>query len=362
MGQGPLSGIRLIELDAIGPVPLAGMILAGMGADVVQVGRRDEAPWGDIGGSVLHRGKTRIRLDLKDPQDRALLFELVERADGLIEGLRPGVMERLGIGPEACAQRNPRLVYARVTGWGQDGPLAQAPGHDINYLAMTGALHAIGTEEGPPAIPLNLIGDYAGGSMFAVAGLLAALLGAARSGKGEVIDVAMVDGVANLLALFQALIAEGDWTDRRGANLLDGGTPFYRCYRCADGEHVAVGALEPRFFARLLAGLDLPGDRFAQHDRAGWPAMAEAFAARFAERPRDEWARRFRGTDACVVPVLSLSEAMVHPDHEARSLFVEPGGIRQAAPAPRFQRQPGAIGATVATTAADALRRWERRD
>jgi alpha-methylacyl-CoA racemase len=357
---GPLVGVRIVEIDAIGPVPLACAILAGLGADIVRVARKGGGTWGEVGGAVLHRGRTRIELDLKDAADRDALLDLVDRADALIEGFRPGVMERLGIGPGACLERNPRLVFARVTGWGQDGPLADRAGHDINYIALTGALHAIGEKDAPPTVPLNIIGDYAGGSMFAALGLVAAILSARTSGRGQVVDVAMVDGVASLLGLFHAFLGNGLWRDERGANLLDGAAPFYRCYACADGNHVAVGALEPQFFAALLDGLGVSPDRFVQHDRDDWPAMERAFSAAFATRSRDEWEARFAGTDACVTPVLSLGEAYGHPANVARDVFVATGGILHGAPAPRFSATPGQGGEARAMSVAEAIAAWAR--
>lgn len=358
MGQGPLAGVRLIEMDAIGPVPLAGMILSGLGADIVRIARAGSGVWADVGGAVLHRGRDQVVLDLKRDGDRQRLLDLVARADGLIEGARPGVMERLGVGPEVCLARNPRLVFARVTGWGQEGPLARTAGHDINYIAMTGALHAIGAEGAPPTVPLNLIGDYAGGTMFAALGIVSALLAAKGSGAGQVVDVAMVDGVANLLAMFHAFLATGSWVDRPASNLLDGAMPFYRCYMCRDGGAVAVGALEPQFFAELVRLLGFLPDRFAQHDRAGWPDMERAFTERFATRTRDEWAEALLGTDACVAPVLSLHEAMAHPVNVERRVFAAHGGVTQPMPAPRFSGTPGAIGVAREIGIDDAIAAW----
>jgi len=341
---GPLAGIRLVELDAIGPVPLACMVLADMGAEIVRLARppRADAVWDDVGGDILHRSRSVAYLDLKAPRDRDLALDLIARADGLVEGARPGVMERLGLGPELCLGRNPRLVYARMTGWGQTGPLAPRAGHDLNYIALTGALHAIGTAQGPPPVPLNLIGDYGGGAMFMVAGLLAAILSAQRTGQGQVVDVAMTDGVATLMSLFYAFLPSGRWVDRPGANLLDGAAPFYRCYACADGRHVAVGALEPQFFGALLDGLSIPRNRYVQHDRASWPAMEAGFAAVFITRPRDTWAAVFDGTDACVTPVLTPDEAAAYPHLVARGAFTVPDGAPQPMPAPKFSRTPGA--------------------
>jgi alpha-methylacyl-CoA racemase len=334
--SGPLAGVRIVEFDAIGPVPLACMILADMGAEVVRLARRSGGAWAEVGGAVLNRGRPHASVDLKSPADIEQVLALIDRADALIEGSRPGVMERLGLGPEVCRARNPRLVYARMTGWGQTGPLAQRAGHDINYIALTGALHAMGAADAPPPVPLNLVGDYGGGAMFAVAGLLAAVIGARTTGQGQVVDVAMTDGVAALTAMFHGLAAQGLWNERRGANLLDGSRPFYRCYACADGRYVAVGALEPQFFAALLAGLGIPANRFSQYDPSGWAEMEATFAACFATRARDQWEEVFAATDACVSPVLSFPEATVHPHNAARATFLEAGGVVQPAPAPRF--------------------------
>ena len=364
MTHGPLSGIRLIEMDAIGPVPVAGMILSGLGAEIIRIGRAGgQGAYSDVGESVIMRGRTTVTLDLKSPQDRDSLLSLVAHADGLMEGARPGVMERLGLGPEDCLARNPRLVYARMTGWGQQGPLSLTAGHDINYIAMTGALHAIGKPEDVPPVPLNLIGDYAGGTMFLALGVVSALLNARATGKGQVVDVAMVDGVANLLGIFQAFLSTGLWQDKRGANLLDGAAPFYRCYACKKddqgvGGYVAVGPLEPQFFTQLLAGLDIPATRYQQNDRSCWPAMEADFAQTFLTRTRAQWEERFAGTDACVSPVLSMREAMAHPANVARGVFLDHNGVPQAAPAPRFSGTPGAVGPSLTLSAAEALAAW----
>ncbi len=336
--SGPLNGLRLVEMDAIGPVPLAAMLLADMGADILRLARpaRAGAAWDDVGGDILHRGRAVAYLDLKAPADRDRALDIIGRADGLIEGFRPGVMERLGLGPDVCLARNPALVFGRMTGWGQHGPMAARAGHDINYIALTGALHAIGPADGPPAVPLNLVGDYGGGAMFLAVGMLAGLLAAQRTGTGQVVDAAMTDGTAALMSLFYAFLPSGRWVDRPGANLLDGSAPFYRCYACADGGHVAVGALEPQFFALLLDGLGIPRDRYVQTDQACWPAMQQDFVAAFALRTRDAWGAVFDGTDACVTPVLSMVEAPSHPHNRARSTFLDRHGIAQPAPAPRF--------------------------
>ncbi len=340
---GPLVGLRVIELAGIGPGPHAAMLLADLGADVIRVERPSEgkqilqlAPTVD---DQMLRGRRSIILDLKDPAGRETMLRLVERADVLIEGLRPGVTERLGIGPADCHARNPRLVYSRITGWGQDGPLADQAGHDITYIALTGTLHAIGTAGGKPVPPLNLVGDFGGGSMFLVLGVLAALWERDRSGAGQVVDAAMVDGVSALAQMFWSLRACGLWSDERGANLLDSGTPFYDTYACADGRYVAVGALEPQFYAALLEGLGLIGDDLpAQLDPAGWPVLRQRFTEVFATRSRDEWVAVFDGTDACVAPVLSFAEVPTHPHIAARGTVITVDGVPQAAPAPRFSR------------------------
>lgn len=359
--QGPLAGIRIVEIDAIGPVPLAAMLLADMGAEVIRIARPPSTgagAWDDVGGDVLHRSRDVAYLNLKDQGDRDALLDLIGRADALIEGYRPGVMERLGIGPDVCLARNPRLVFGRMTGWGQTGPLALRAGHDLNYLAITGALHAMGDSEGPPPVPLNLVGDYGGGAMFLIAGLLAAILSAKATGRGQVVDAAITDGVPALMSLFYAWTPKGLWQDRPAANLLDGAAPFYRCYRCADGRDVAVGCLEPQFFAQMVQGLGLADRGYAQDDRAGWPAMEADFAAAFAARPRDHWAELFAETDACVAPVLSLAEAPHHPHNRARGSFVERNGSAQPAPAPKMSGTPPAITDPGETTIAAAIGRW----
>jgi alpha-methylacyl-CoA racemase len=337
--MGPLQGTRILELASIGPGPFCAMLLADLGAEVLAV---DRPATGAAGWPALFgRGRRRVTVDLKHPDGPGVVLDLVAGADALVEGFRPGVAERLGIGPEACLARNPRLVYGRVTGWGQDGPLARAAGHDIDYIAVAGALHPVGPADGPPVPPLNLLGDFGGGGMLLALGVVAALLEAARSGQGQVVDAAMVDGAALLTAQLHELLAAGRWTDRRGANLLDGAAPFYAVYETADGRHLAVGALEPQFWAELLhrVGLD-PDDLPAQHDRTGWPVLRRRLAERFRTRTRDEWCALLEGTDACVAPVLSLLEAPAHPHNQARATFVEVAGVTQPAPAPRFGRTP----------------------
>lgn len=358
--KGPLAGCRIVEFDAIGPVPLAGMILADMGADIIRIGRPGSGAMAEMPGNiVLQRGRQTVELNLKDEAQRDQTMDLIARADAVLEGQRPGVMERLGLGPEDCLAHNPRIVYGRMTGWGQDGPLAQSAGHDIGYIAITGALGSIGRKDAPPPPPLNLVGDYGGGTMFLIAGVLAAILSARETGQGQVVDAAMTDGAAILMSMFYAFHAGGMWKAEREANLLDGGTPWYRCYETADGGYVAVGAIEPQFYAELLAKLELAPEDFPQGDRQGWPKMAEAFAAKFASRTRDEWAAHFEGSDACVAPVLSIAEAPAHPHNTARQTFAEHRGIMQPMPAPRFSETPAAIGEANGTISVeDALGRW----
>ncbi|MDG9706404.1 CaiB/BaiF CoA-transferase family protein [Streptomyces sp. DH37] len=337
--MGPLRGLRIVEIAAIGPAPFACMMLADLGADVVRVDRADGArSFGDW-HRVLDRGRRSVALDLKSPRAVEALLRLVEGADVLVEGFRPGVAERLGIGPERCAEVNPGLVYARMTGWGQRGPLASAPGHDINYIALSGALHAIGPADGPPVPPVNLLGDFAGGGLLLVCGILAALHERRTSGLGQVVDAAIVDGTAATLGMLMGMAAAGRWSDERGRNLLDGGAPFYGVYRCSDHRHVAVGALEERFFSALLEGLGLDAEEFGDRfDPRNWPRLRERLAARFATRTRDEWAARFSDSEACVSPVLTVSEAAAHPHHRARGTYLADGGAWQPAPAPRFAR------------------------
>jgi alpha-methylacyl-CoA racemase len=334
--MGPLDGVRIVELAAIGPVPFAGMLLADLGADVVRVDRvRSDRPIEPH--RVLDRGRRSVALDLKDPRAVEVVLRMAERSDVLIEGFRPGVAERLGVGPAPCRARNPRLVYGRMTGWGQDGPLAGEPGHDINYLALSGALDAIGPAGGPPVPPLNLLGDFAGGGLLLVTGVLAALHERERTGAGQVVDAAIVDGVAGMLAMLLGMTAAGQWRPERGTNILDGGAPFYGVYACADGRYVAVGAIEEPFYRALLRGLDLhPSSVPDRSDPSNWPALRRLFAERFAARARDEWAAAFAGTDACVTPVLTLAEAAAHPHQVARGTY-RGGG---PAPAPRFSAGP----------------------
>ncbi|AXI81722.1 CoA transferase [Peterkaempfera bronchialis] len=334
----------MVELAGLGPAPFAAMLLADLGADVVRVDRPGPAPLGvDPARDVTNRNKRSVLLDLKSPEGPGLLLDLVERADVLVEGYRPGVAERLGVGPAACLARNPRLVYGRMTGWGQDGPLAARAGHDIGYIATAGALGLIGPPEGPPAVPANLLGDYAGGSLYLVVGVLAALHHARTTGTGQVVDAAIVDGTAHLGAMLWGMLGAGVWQDRRGVNLLDGGCPYYAVYATADRGWMAVGALEPQFYAEFAALLELGEDAPDRGDLTRWPELRDLIAARFATRTRAEWTDLFEGTDACVAPVLSLREAAAHPHLRARGTFAEAAGLLQPAPAPRFSATPGTL-------------------
>ncbi|MGW7065363.1 CaiB/BaiF CoA transferase family protein [Streptomyces sp. NPDC054855] len=361
--HGPLAGVRVVELAGIGPGPFAAMLLADLGADVVRVDR----PGG--GGlainpeyDVTNRNKRSVIVDLKAADGADRVLDLVDRADVLIEGYRPGVAERLGVGPDACHARNPKLVYGRMTGWGQEGPLAQRAGHDIAYIAITGTLGMIGNPGEPPTVPANLVGDYAGGSLYLVVGILAALHHARATGAGQVVDAAIVDGTAHLTSMIHGMLAAGGWQDRRGANLLDGGCPFYGNYETADGGHMAVGALEQQFYDEFIALLGLTGEAPARGDLARWGELRDAVAARFKSRTREEWTAVFEGSDACVAPVLSLREAPAHPHLAARGTFVDHGGITQPAPAPRFSTTPTDIRSGPAQPGADTeavARDWD---
>ncbi|MEU3759946.1 CaiB/BaiF CoA transferase family protein [Streptomyces albogriseolus] len=352
--DGPLTGVRVVELAGIGPGPFAAMLLADLGADVVRVDRPGGPGLGiDPARDVTNRNKRSVVVDLKAPDGAARVLDLAERADILIEGYRPGVAERLGVGPEDCRARNPRLVYGRMTGWGQDGPLADRAGHDIGYIAVTGALGMTGEPGRPPVAPANLLGDYAGGSLYLVVGVLAALHHARATGTGQVVDAAIVDGTAHLTSMIHGMLAAGVWQDRRGANLLDGGCPYYGTYATADGGHMAVGALEPRFYAEFLRLLDLTDLAGAHADVTRWPELRTRVAERFASRTRDAWTAVFEGTDACVAPVLSLREAPHHPHLAARSTFTDHAGITQPAPAPRFSATPATVRTGPARPGAD---------
>jgi len=344
----------VIEIAGLGPGPFAAMLLADMGAEVLRVDRPGGGLFGGTGGpaDLMNRGKRSICVDLKKAGGLDTVLRLVDGADAMLEGFRPGVAEKLGIGPEVCLGRNPRLVYGRMTGWGQEGPLARTAGHDINYIALTGALHAMGRRGERPAIPLNLVGDFGGGGLVLAFGLVCAMLEAKSSGRGQVVDAAMVDGASVLMASIYGANQAGFWSDERGTHLLDSGAPFYEVYETADGKWVAVGAIEPQFYAALLAGLGLAGEALPdQMDQAAWPQMKERFARIFATRTRDEWCRVFEGSDACFAPVLGMGEAHEHPHNALRQTFVEIHGARQPRPAPRFsrteatiERPPAAVG------------------
>jgi alpha-methylacyl-CoA racemase len=339
---GPLRGFRIVEMGGIGPTPFAGGLLGDLGADVVRI---DRIP--DTGAEsdtqrrfdFYNRNKRSIALDLKKPVAVATVLKLLAKADALIEGFRPGVMERLGLGPEVCHKANPGLVYARMTGWGQNGPIAQEAGHDINYLALTGALHAVGDADRPPPPPLNLVADLGGGALYLAVGVLAAATEARKSGQGQTIDVAMIDGVTHLMSMFQAFRQQGSWTEERADNIVDGGAPFYRCYATLDGKYVAVGAIEPHFYASLLAVMKLEQTTLPdQNDRLAWPSMRERFAGVFREHTRDEWVALAAGRDACLSPVLTIDEAPEHPQMRAREVYSAFDGLRHPSPAPRFDR------------------------
>jgi alpha-methylacyl-CoA racemase len=364
--RGPLTGLKVIELAGLGPGPYAAMLLADMGAEVVRV----ERPGEGVSGipplqDVIRRGRKSIVLDLRTPEGARAVLDLVTRADVLIEGFRPGVTERLGLGPEDCWAVNGRLVYGRITGWGQDGPLSSTAGHDIGYIALTGALGAIGRPGQTPVPPLNLVGDFGGGSTFLVMGILAALWEAERSGRGQVVDAAIVDGASSLTALLHGMMAADLWTDRRGANLLDGGQPWYDTYQTSDGAYMAVGALEPKFYAEFVALLGISDADTSRDDPATWPRLRAAIAEAFAARTRAEWTAVFEGTDACVAPVLSLTEAPTHPYLAARETFIDVGGVIQPAPAPRFSRTGSArpeAPAPVGAHTAEVLDSWGVRN
>ncbi|MFI1014944.1 CaiB/BaiF CoA transferase family protein [Streptomyces sp. NPDC020965] len=353
--NGPLTGVRVVELAGIGPGPFAAMTLADLGADVVRIDRPGGAGLAiDPAYDLTNRNKRSVLIDLKAPDGPARVLDLVERADILIEGYRPGVAERIGVGPDVCLARNPRLVYGRMTGWGQQGPLADRAGHDVGYLAVTGTLGMIGKPDEPPTVPANLVGDYAGGSLYLVIGVLAALQHArSEGGAGQVVDAAIVDGAAHLATMIHGMMAAGGWQDRRGANLLDGGCPFYGCYETSDGEYMAVGALEQRFYDEFTELLGFGDEAPARKEFDRWDELRAAVAARFLTRTRAEWTAVFDGSDACVAPVLSLREAPAHPHLAARATFVDHGGITQPAPAPRFSATPGAVRTGPAMPGAD---------
>jgi alpha-methylacyl-CoA racemase len=353
--MGPLQGVRVIEIASLAPAPFACMMLSDLGADVIRVDRTSGVG-GEAAIDPLGRGRRSVALNLKDPAGVGVLLRLVETADVLVEGFRPGVTERLGFGPGVCLERNPRLVYGRMTGWGQEGPMSGMAGHDINYIAVAGALDPVGRAGERPLPPLNLVGDFGGGGMLLAVGVLAALYERSRSGRGQVVDAAMVDGAALLTSFIHGMRGQGLWEDARGTNLLDSGAPFYDTYETADGLFMSVGALEPQFYAALLCGLGLADDDLpAQTDRGRWPELRARFTEVFKRRTRDEWTEVFAGTDACVAPVLGLGEAPAHPHATARTAFVDLGGLTQPAPAPRFDRTPAA-------TPAPAVRVGEHTD
>jgi alpha-methylacyl-CoA racemase len=361
--MGPLKGYRIVEIAGIGPGPFACMMLADMGADVIRL----ERPTGargvdDIPANVLNRSRRSVGIDLKHPDAVELTLRLVEGADALIEGFRPGVAERLGIGPDACLARNPRLVYGRMTGWGQDGPYASMAGHDINYIALAGALAHFGRPGETPVPPINMVADFGGGGMLMAFGVVCALLEATSSGQGQVVDAAMVDGSATLMAMVHGLHAMGFWDLERGRNIIDGGAHFYDAYETADGQYVSIGSIEPQFYAELLRITGLDGEDLpAQMDRSQWPALKERVAALFKQKTRAEWCELMEGTDVCFAPVLTLEEAPRHPHNVARKTFVEVAGVTQPAPSPRFSRTPGEISRPPSAPAADtdeALTDW----
>jgi alpha-methylacyl-CoA racemase len=339
--MGPLAGIKVLEFESIGPAPFAGMLLADMGADVLVIDRPEGTDLGlerERWYDTMMRGKRSVTLDLKKTTSKEAIYSLAEKADALIEGMRPGVMERLGVGPQELLKINPKLVYGRMTGWGQSGPLAPRAGHDINYIALTGILNAIGRKGEAPLPPLNLVGDFGGGGMLLGFGVACGLIEAARSGKGQVIDAAMVEGASLLAVMFAGFLGAGSWSDSRGSNILDTGAPWYNVYETKDGKYVSIGAIEERFYKELLTRLALAEKDFPQNDRAKWPLHKAAFATAFKAKTRDEWVKVFEGSDACFAPVLSWSEAPRHPHNRARSAFVSVKRVEQPAPAPRFSR------------------------
>ncbi|HPI49909.1 MAG TPA: CaiB/BaiF CoA-transferase family protein [Hyphomonadaceae bacterium] len=358
MAQGPLVGVKVVEFAGIGPGPFCGMLLADMGADVVRIDRAEGRGFPDL----ANRGKRSIALDLKKAEGVEAALSLIDQADALLEGFRPGVMERLGVGPDVALKRNPKLVYGRMTGWGQTGPWSSMAGHDIDYIALTGALHTMGRKGEPPAPPLNLVGDFGGGALYLAMGLLAGIIEARTSGKGQVVDCAMIDGAASLMTMFYGMKAAGMWSPERDSNLLDGGAHFYDTYECADGQWLAIGSIEPQFHALLVKGLGLPDDAFGSYmDRTKWPEFSRRLAEIVKTKSRDDWMKVFDGTDACVAPVLSMDEAPGHPHNAARSTFVEAFGMVQPGPAPRFSRTAGAVNGPPALAgkhSTDVLSSW----
>jgi alpha-methylacyl-CoA racemase len=359
--MGPLSHLKIVEFAGIGPGPMAAMLLADLGADVLRL-ERIQGPSIRLRSGVLNRSRRSVAIDLKQPDGVETALKLLEQADALIEGFRPGVMERLGLGPDVCLARNPKLVYGRMTGWGQEGPLAHAAGHDINYIALTGALNAIGTKEGPPSPPLNLVGDFGGGALYLAFGLVCGILEAVQSGKGQVLDVAMVDGAASLMTSIYGSRSIGAWKDDRQSNQTDGGAHYYGAYETKDGKFISIASIEPQFYAELLERLGLDGaDLPEQLDREHWPDLKGKLEALFKTRTRDEWCEILEGTDVCFAPVLSMAEAPDHPHMKARGAFVEVGGVVQPAPAPRFSRTPAEVSAPPPSPGQDtaaALKDW----
>jgi len=353
--HGPLAGVRIVEFDSNANVPLTGMLLADLGCDVVRI--RRPGPDGGAVVPLIYRGRSEIMLDLNEPDARAQALELIALADGVVEGFAPGTLDSIGLGPARCLAANPRLVYGRMSGWGQTGPLSTSAGNDINHLALTGALHAIGTAAAPVP-PLGMVSEFSGGALFMVLGLVSGILASQATGRGQVIDGAQSEGVAVMMTLYYSLFGAGRWADRRAANLTDGGAPFYRCYACRDGRHVAVGALEPAEFTSLCQGLKIRQSRFQQYDRRGWDEMAAAFADIFATRTRDDWAEHFLDRGACVTPVLSLAEAPNHPHNRARASFGTPLGPLQPMPAPRFSETPLQVVPQEEASVHEVLARW----
>lgn len=344
---GPLAGLKVIEFAGLGPAPLAGQLLADQGMEVLVIDRKSGETFDQ---DPNRRGKRSIAINLKSPEGLELAKELISQADVLSEGFRPGVMERLGLGPDECMKINPRLIYARMTGWGQEGPLSSTSGHDLNYLATTGALFAMGRDDQPPSPPLNLVADYGGGTMFLIFGILSAVIERHKSGLGQIVDAAMVDGVVAMMGMLHGHLARGMWENNRASNRLDGAAPYYRCYRCKDGKFIAVGCLEPQFFAEFVRLAKLPEEFLSfQRDKNHWPEMIGAFTNRILEKSRDEWELVFEGSDGCVAPVLDWVEAPNHPHHQHRNTYIELNGVTQTAPAPRFSRSiAGAPGNQVA--------------
>jgi alpha-methylacyl-CoA racemase len=366
--MGPLEGVKIVELAGIGPAPFCAMLLSDMGAEIIRVDRaasvgQDVGREGeDARFGLMQRGRRNIAVDLKNPDGVAAVLRLIDQADGLIEGFRPGVMERLGLGPDVCLKRNPKLVFGRMTGWGQDGPIAHTAGHDINYIALSGALYCIGPMGGPPVPPLNLVGDFGGGALYLAMGMLAGVISARTTGKGQVIDCSMVEGAASLMMMMYGALAAGAWNETRASNRTDGGAPYYRVYETKEGEHVAIGSIEPQFYAQLLQHTGLADEPLpAQTDRTGWPDMHQRLARIFKTKTREEWTAIMEQTDICFAPVLRMSEAMHHPHNIHRGSFVEVDGVAQPGPAPKFLGTPSRVQgppARIGQNTTDILRDW----